>query len=115
MKLEMHVRFGSTDCIPICSSLRTVIVQKVLVGLVPKEGHRLIRIRGDNPGRERGWNVSEAWRGLLGTLRAAVWLRVLVHRDHGGGGERRQGSGAPWVQGPLPLEGYHLKPLERPD
>ena len=67
----------------------TIIVQKVLVGLIPEEGHRFIRIRGDDPGREQGWNVSEARRGLLGTLRAALWLRVLVHRDHGGGGERR--------------------------
>jgi len=30
--------------------------------------------------------------GLLGTLRAALRLRVLVHRDHSGGGERRRGS-----------------------
>src|SRR5712671_1020262 len=111
----MHVRFGSTDCVPICGGLRTIVVQKVLVGLVPEEGHHIIRIRGDDPGRERGWNISEAWRGLLGTLRAALWLRVLVHRDHGRGGERRRGSRAPQVQGPLPFEGHRLKPLESPN
>src|SRR5712671_1922555 len=111
----MHVRFGSTDGVPICGGLRTVIVQEVLIGLVPEEGHRFFRIRGNDPGRERGWNVSEARRGLLGTLRAALRLRVLVHRDHGRGGERRRGSRAPQVQGPLPFEGHRLKPLESPN
>src|SRR5712671_608833 len=110
----MHVRFGSTDGVPVCGGLRTVVVQEVLVGLIVSEkGDGILRIRGNDPGRERGWNVSKARRGLLRTLRAALRLRVLVHWDHGRG-SRRRGSGAPRIEGPLPFEGHHLKPLERP-
>jgi len=65
----MHVRFGSADGVPVCGGLGTVIVQEVLVGLIVSEkGDGILRIRGNDPGRERRRDVSEARRGLLGTL-----------------------------------------------